>query len=109
MTFDHSHRGQHRHFIACRAGRSTDAREGPNFDFAQALYQISIVLGSVSIVASAPRPVARSRRVRDVATMLTAERISLVGRPALRLVGDDGLGERHRAAGVVERRAKGFG
>jgi hypothetical protein len=35
--------------------RDRAARQDPNFDFAQALFQISIVLGSVSIVA-ASRP-----------------------------------------------------
>jgi hypothetical protein len=37
------------------ARRDRAARQDPNFDFAQALYQIGIVLGSVSIVA-ASRP-----------------------------------------------------
>lgn len=35
--------------------RDHAARQDPNFDFAAALFQISIVLGSVSIVATSPR------------------------------------------------------
>jgi uncharacterized protein DUF4337 len=38
-----------------QARRDRAARQDPNFDFAQALYQISIVLGSVSIVAASHR------------------------------------------------------
>jgi Domain of unknown function (DUF4337) len=37
------------------ARRDRAARQDPNFDFAQALYQIGIVLGSVSIVAGSRR------------------------------------------------------
>jgi hypothetical protein len=45
--------------------RDRAARQDPNFDYAQALYQIAIVLGSVSIVAA-------SRRLLQVALGLGA-------------------------------------
>ena len=41
----------------------------PNFDFAQALYQISIVLGSVSIVAASRRLLGLALALGTVATL----------------------------------------
>ena len=40
---------------AYEARRNHAAKQDPNFDFAQAMYQIAIVLGSVSIVAASRR------------------------------------------------------
>ena len=52
--------------------RDRAARRDPNFDFAEALFQIAIVLGSVSIVA-ASRPLVRlSGALAIVATLLMA-------------------------------------
>ncbi len=54
------------------ARRDRAARRDPNFDFAEALFQIAIVLGSVSIVA-ASRPLVRlSGALAIVATLLMA-------------------------------------
>jgi hypothetical protein len=50
--------------------RDRAARQDPNFDFAQALYQIGIVLGSVSIVASSRRLLLLGIGLGAIATLL---------------------------------------
>ena len=50
--------------------RDRAARQDPNFDFAQALYQISIVLGSVSIVATSRRLLLLGTGLGVLATLL---------------------------------------
>ncbi|HYY88819.1 MAG TPA: DUF4337 domain-containing protein [Chloroflexota bacterium] len=50
--------------------RDHAAKQDPNFDFAQALYQIGIVLGSVSIVAASRRLLALGIALGVVATVL---------------------------------------
>jgi hypothetical protein len=50
--------------------RDRAARQDPNFDFAQALYQISIVLGSVSIVATSRRLLLFAIGLGGLATLL---------------------------------------
>jgi hypothetical protein len=50
--------------------RDHAAKQDPNFDFAQALFQISIVLGSVSIVASSRRLLMLAGILGVVATLL---------------------------------------
>jgi uncharacterized protein DUF4337 len=52
-----------------QAKRDRAARRDPNFDFAEALFQIAIVLGSVSIVA-ASRPLVRLSGVLAFAAAL---------------------------------------
>jgi hypothetical protein len=56
---------------AWTAMRDRAARQDPNFDFAEALFQIAIVLGAVSIVAEAPWLVKLSGAVTAVAVLLT--------------------------------------
>jgi hypothetical protein len=51
------------------ARRDHAARQDPNFDFAQALYQIGIVLGSVSIVAGSRRLLGLGLVLGTVATL----------------------------------------
>jgi Domain of unknown function (DUF4337) len=51
--------------------RDRAARQDPNFDFAEALFQIAIVLGAVSIVAEAPWLVRLSGAVTAAAVLLT--------------------------------------
>jgi hypothetical protein len=53
------------------ARRDRAARQDPNFDFAEALFQIAIVLGAVSIVAEAPWLVKLSGAVTAAAVLLT--------------------------------------
>jgi hypothetical protein len=50
--------------------RDRAARQDPNVDFAQALYQISIVLGSVSIVATSRRLLLLATGLGVLATLL---------------------------------------
>ena len=50
--------------------RDRAARQDPNFDYAQALYQIAIVLGSVSIVAASRRLLLLGVGLGVVATVL---------------------------------------
>jgi hypothetical protein len=50
--------------------RDRAARQDPNFDFSQALYQIAIVLGSVSIVATSRRLLLLSVVLGVAATLL---------------------------------------
>jgi hypothetical protein len=50
--------------------RDRAARQDPNFDYAQALYQIAIVLGSVSIVATSRRLLILAVALGAVATLL---------------------------------------
>jgi len=50
--------------------RDRAARQDPNFDYAQALYQIAIVLGSVSIVATSRRLLLLGVGLGVVATVL---------------------------------------
>jgi len=50
--------------------RDRAARQDPNFDYAQALYQIAIVLGSVSIVATSHRLLLVAVGLGGVATLL---------------------------------------
>jgi hypothetical protein len=50
--------------------RDRAARQDPNFDFAQALYQISIVLGSVSIVATSRQLLLLATGLGSLATLL---------------------------------------
>jgi Domain of unknown function (DUF4337) len=56
---------------AWTAMRDRAARQDPNFDFAEALFQIAIVLGAVSIVAEAPWLVKLSGAVTAAAALLT--------------------------------------
>jgi len=58
--------------------RDRAARQDPNFDFAQALFQISIVLGSVSIVATSRRLLVLGLALGAVATVLTLNGFLLV-------------------------------
>jgi Domain of unknown function (DUF4337) len=51
--------------------RDRATRQDPNFDFAEALFQIAIVLGAVSIVAEAPWLVKLSGAVTALAVLLT--------------------------------------
>ncbi len=53
------------------ASRDRAARQDPNFDFAEALFQIAIVLGAVSIVAEARWLVKLSGAVTVLAVLLT--------------------------------------
>jgi Domain of unknown function (DUF4337) len=53
------------------ATRNRAARQDPNFDFAEALFQIAIVLGAVSIVAEAPWLVKLSGVLTVLAVLLT--------------------------------------
>jgi Domain of unknown function (DUF4337) len=53
------------------AKRDRAARQDPNFDFAEALFQIAIVLGAVSIVAEAQWLVRLSAVLTALATLLT--------------------------------------
>jgi hypothetical protein len=50
--------------------RDHAARQDPNFDYAQALYQIAIVLGSVSIVATSVRLLLLAGGLGALATLL---------------------------------------
>ena len=50
--------------------RDRAAQQDPNFDYAQALYQIAIVLGSVSIVATSRRLLGLAIALGVVATVL---------------------------------------
>jgi hypothetical protein len=50
--------------------RDRAARQDPNFDYAQALFQIGIVLGSVSIVATSRRLLLLAIALGGVATLL---------------------------------------
>src|SRR5438552_1407189 len=50
--------------------RDRAARQDPNFDYAQALFQISIVLGSVSIVATSRRLLLLGTGLGALATLL---------------------------------------
>ena len=52
------------------ARRDRAQRQDPNFDFAQALFQIAIVLGSVSIVATSRRLLLLALALGAVATVL---------------------------------------
>jgi hypothetical protein len=56
---------------AWEAERNRAARQDPNFDFAEALFQIAIVLGAVSIVAEAPWLVKLSGALSVLAVLLT--------------------------------------
>jgi hypothetical protein len=56
---------------AAEAQRDHAVRQDPNFDFAEALFQIAIVLGAVSIVAEAPWLVKLSGAVTVLAALLT--------------------------------------
>ena len=56
---------------AAEARRDRAMRQDPNFDFAEALFQIAIVLGAVSIVAEAPWLVKLSAAVSVLAMLLT--------------------------------------
>ncbi|HYW89460.1 MAG TPA: DUF4337 family protein, partial [Chloroflexota bacterium] len=58
--------------------RDRAARQDPNFDFAQALFQISIVLGSVSIVATSRRLLVLGLALGAVATVLMLNGFLLV-------------------------------
>jgi Domain of unknown function (DUF4337) len=51
--------------------RDRAARQDPNFDFAEALFQIAIVLGAVSIVAEAPWLVKLSSALTVLGVLLT--------------------------------------
>ena len=53
------------------ARRDRATEQDPNFDFAEALFQIAIVLGAVSIVAEAPWLVRLSGALTAVAVLLT--------------------------------------
>ncbi|HJU18344.1 MAG TPA: DUF4337 domain-containing protein [Stellaceae bacterium] len=53
------------------AKRARAEERNPNFEFAEALYQIAIVLGSVSIVAASRRLLDLSGVLATVATLLT--------------------------------------
>lgn len=53
-----------------QARRDRAARQDPNFDFAEALFQIAIVLGAVSIVAEAPWLVKLSGAMTALAVLL---------------------------------------
>jgi Domain of unknown function (DUF4337) len=63
---------------AAEAQRDRAARQDPNFDFADALFQIAIVLGAVSIVAEAPWLVKLSGAVTVLAVLLTLNGFLLV-------------------------------
>jgi Domain of unknown function (DUF4337) len=56
--------------LAFEQRRDRAARQDPNFDYAQALYQIGIVLGSVSIVAASRRLLVLGVTLGVVATLL---------------------------------------
>ena len=58
--------------------RDRAARQDPNFDFAQALFQISIVLGSVSIVATSRRLLLLGLALGAAATVLMLNGFLLV-------------------------------
>jgi Domain of unknown function (DUF4337) len=58
--------------------RDRAARQDPNFDYAQALYQIGIVLGSVSIVAASRRLLVLAVVLGAVATLLAVNGILLL-------------------------------
>jgi hypothetical protein len=60
------------------AARGRAARQDPNFDFAEALFQIAIVLGAVSIVAEARWLVTLSAVLTVVAALLTVNGFFLV-------------------------------
>ena len=67
--------GRERHWYLVRATKEFEARRDhaserdPNFDFAEALFQIAIVLGSVSIVA-ASRPLVHLSGILAIAGTL---------------------------------------
>jgi Domain of unknown function (DUF4337) len=63
---------------AWEAKRSRAARQDPNFDFAEALFQIAIVLGAVSIVAEARWLVKLSGILAALAVLLTINGIFLL-------------------------------
>jgi hypothetical protein len=63
---------------AAEARRDRAARQDPNFDLAEALFQIAIVLGAVSIVAEAPWLVKLSGAVSVLALLLTINGFLLV-------------------------------
>jgi len=58
--------------------RDRAARQDPNFDYAQALYQIAIVLGSVSIVATSRRLLLVALVLGGIATLLMLNGFLLV-------------------------------
>jgi hypothetical protein len=58
--------------------RDRAARQDPNFDYAQALFQIGIVLGSVSIVATSRRLLLLAIALGGVATLLMLNGFFLV-------------------------------
>ena len=58
--------------------RDRAARQDPNFDYAQALYQIGIVLGSVSIVATSRRLLLLAITLGGLATLLMLNGFFLV-------------------------------
>jgi hypothetical protein len=58
--------------------RDRAARQDPNFDFAEALFQIAIVLGAVSIVAEARWLVGLSAALTVLAVLLTVNGFFLV-------------------------------
>jgi hypothetical protein len=60
------------------AVRDRAARQDPNFDFAEALFQIAIVLGAVSIVAEARWLVTLSAVLTVLAALLTVNGFFLV-------------------------------
>ena len=60
------------------AARDRAMRQDPNFDYAQALFQIAIVLGSVAIVAVSGRLLVISLTLGAVATLLTLNGFLLV-------------------------------
>ncbi len=58
--------------------RDRAAKQDPNFDYAQALYQISIVLGSVSIVAASRRLLLLGVALGVLATLLMINGFALL-------------------------------
>jgi hypothetical protein len=54
------------------AARNRAQRQDPNFDYAQALFQIAVVLGSLSVVAVSGRVLALSLLLGAIAILLTA-------------------------------------
>jgi len=56
---------------AYTADRDRAAKQDPYFDYGQALFQIAIVLGSLSIVAASPRVLAIALAMGAVAALLT--------------------------------------
>ena len=62
--------------------RDHAASEIPNFEYAEALYQIAIVLGSVAIVASSPWLLGLSGVLATCGLLLTLERLSAAGAAA---------------------------